>query len=555
MNHPLAGREGVPEDTSTGGRGVLPFFWDEELQQLNRQFIRELLTHRNPYTGLRLGEDPAVALFQVVNENGIFFWAANRHVETTDEMGYFARQLRDRYVVWLREEYGNQAGLAKAWGGALGAGESLEQGTVKLLNVGRLSNPAEDAGQRRRQSDQIRFMAGIQNRFFTDVRRLVQQELGFPIPCHGSGWTAAGGDEGPAHRAEVYSNIKGMDFFDTHAYWDHPDGFSAGSHFTNRPQVSNLLDDGAMMPKFVKRRPSGVPWILSEYGCPGPNEHRLEEPMLVAAYSALQDFDGLYQYRTDWFHYPFGRGMFSSAIDKCVQWPAAVAAFVRGYVRRGDLVHRVAYSEEQVFDPNYRGDLPANELAYIGRCEQDYGRRTEAVRKDVASCLSGDTVTSTTGELVWHKTSSALKIDAPKLQGMLGFSDGRKMTCRDVTISAQPGYFSLHVLAADDQPLDRTRRMFLCAVGQVKQLGQGDPQPTGELSRRYKVPSFQLRDFGREPLLMKPVVASLTFEVPIRAAFALNSSGERTGELIVAGDRRSVRIDGTHRTPWFEVVR
>ena len=45
-------------------------FFDTPMLELQKEFARHLLTHRNAYTG-DLREDPAVAFVEINNENGL----------------------------------------------------------------------------------------------------------------------------------------------------------------------------------------------------------------------------------------------------------------------------------------------------------------------------------------------------------------------------------------------------------------------------------------------------------------------------------------------------
>ena len=52
--------------------GVL--FFNETLQAGYKAWVREVYARKNPYTGLALGQDPAVAIIQVHNEDSLLFW-------------------------------------------------------------------------------------------------------------------------------------------------------------------------------------------------------------------------------------------------------------------------------------------------------------------------------------------------------------------------------------------------------------------------------------------------------------------------------------------------
>src|SRR6185369_8864841 len=65
---------GLPADldlvASWKQRAVLGFF-DDALQQLQKDYARDLLTHVNAYTGKPYAQEPAVGLVEINNENGL----------------------------------------------------------------------------------------------------------------------------------------------------------------------------------------------------------------------------------------------------------------------------------------------------------------------------------------------------------------------------------------------------------------------------------------------------------------------------------------------------
>lgn len=81
--------------------------------ELQKQYARGLLMHRNPHTGLAFAEDPAVAFVEINNENGlILHWLAG---DLDDLPGEFGKDLVGRWNQWLRDRYKTTANLRRAW--------------------------------------------------------------------------------------------------------------------------------------------------------------------------------------------------------------------------------------------------------------------------------------------------------------------------------------------------------------------------------------------------------------------------------------------------------
>jgi hypothetical protein len=47
-----------------------------------KQYARDLLTHVNPYRGVRYADDPAVAFVEITNEDSLFMWGADETADT-----------------------------------------------------------------------------------------------------------------------------------------------------------------------------------------------------------------------------------------------------------------------------------------------------------------------------------------------------------------------------------------------------------------------------------------------------------------------------------------
>jgi hypothetical protein len=81
--------------------------------QLQRDYARDLLTHRNPYTQTTYANEPAVAFIEINNENGLF---REWHDTGLEELppaiaAEFAQQWND----WLKTKYPDTAALRRVW--------------------------------------------------------------------------------------------------------------------------------------------------------------------------------------------------------------------------------------------------------------------------------------------------------------------------------------------------------------------------------------------------------------------------------------------------------
>lgn len=99
--------------------------YDPRMIALQKDYAAQLLTHKNPYTGLTYAEDPAVFCVEIANEDSLF-----GSLLTDGEINYlpgkagvlpeqYSRELDDLWNRWLKKKYGTGEELAAAWDSGL----------------------------------------------------------------------------------------------------------------------------------------------------------------------------------------------------------------------------------------------------------------------------------------------------------------------------------------------------------------------------------------------------------------------------------------------------
>jgi hypothetical protein len=116
VSRPFNAADGLPKEIEQLGwkeRHIVGFFYEPCLE-LQKEYARKLLTHRNPYTGLTYAEDPAVAFVEINNENGLIHAWLGGQVDNLPEV--FLRELQRQWNEWLKKRYGTTEKLRKVWG-------------------------------------------------------------------------------------------------------------------------------------------------------------------------------------------------------------------------------------------------------------------------------------------------------------------------------------------------------------------------------------------------------------------------------------------------------
>jgi hypothetical protein len=124
------------------GYGKYCVIFDPRMIELQKDYARQLLTHRNPHTGRTYAEDPAVVILELTNEDSLFLaWTSGflRGRQTThppsdwcDIPPFYGEELTRFYNQWLAARYPSRQALVRAWqGGARAAGAQMLRAGAK----------------------------------------------------------------------------------------------------------------------------------------------------------------------------------------------------------------------------------------------------------------------------------------------------------------------------------------------------------------------------------------------------------------------------------------
>jgi hypothetical protein len=99
------------------GKGVTLF--DPQLIALQKEYAKELLTHKNPYTGLALRDDPVMGMVEITNENWFFLYWQTNSLRPYKEGGMLTlrhnKMLEEQWNDFLINKYGTTTNLENAW--------------------------------------------------------------------------------------------------------------------------------------------------------------------------------------------------------------------------------------------------------------------------------------------------------------------------------------------------------------------------------------------------------------------------------------------------------
>ncbi|MEI6518720.1 MAG: hypothetical protein WCO98_01550 [bacterium] len=276
------------------GRGAKPYaVFDTTLINLQQQYARMFLVdHKNPYTELSYANDPAVAMLEIYDENGLFI----RRNDISNLKEPYSTALKNMWNNWLKEKYRTDIMLQNSWVdkngvSALLAGESLVSMNIALpkmdinTSLTPLNNPLLMPV---RQSDGVMFLSYIQQEYFKSMESALRL-MGVRIPI-----TAVGAQE---IMPDLEATAKTLDYIGINYYWDHP-GWDSGKDWV-MPGYISLNNPLITSPQYSfpavisEARVNGKPLVVREWGYCYPNPYRGTGMIEAAAYGAFLDIDAL----------------------------------------------------------------------------------------------------------------------------------------------------------------------------------------------------------------------------------------------------------------------
>ncbi|MDW8080074.1 MAG: hypothetical protein RMJ16_14430, partial [Thermoguttaceae bacterium] len=156
----------------SGPTGLL--FFEPRMQEAYKAWVRELYTKPNPYTGVPLAKEPAVAIIQIQNEDSLLFWTSQGIREP------HAGRLRRLFGEFLVRKYGSLQAAQKAWGDATHPQDNTRGGEMGLQIIWHMTSqaPRPSPAWGRRLTDQLEFMCRLQYDFHREMVRFYREELG-----------------------------------------------------------------------------------------------------------------------------------------------------------------------------------------------------------------------------------------------------------------------------------------------------------------------------------------------------------------------------------------
>jgi len=545
--------------------GLVNFAGD--LQDLNIELTVNMLNHRNPYTGLRYADDPALNFIELQNEDNIFWSAIEKTLEQTPT---YRALLNKKFSTWLRNKYGTHERLRQAWGAdAFEAGEHLDKNNIyPKPNHGLFDWEYEQAQKEARPIRQVfldraEFLYDEQIKFYNRFVEAIR-ETGYKGPIVGSCWQAG---SGITHFYNLYADYL-TGFIDRHNYFGGGTGHQLKpGPVNNTPMLSEpgsgLLSTG--MQNVVNR-----PFAFSEWMSLVPNEWTAEAAPIIAVYGmGLQGWDASYAFASNTpgittTVQAHNHGVYNADSPLHIAfYPTLARMIYREDVKQGEIVAcryvsiarlkkgDIGFREsvEQDYDvKSFTGDVPAEALA-AGRVLIGFTEKPDQQLLTDYNILwdkENKIIRSTTKQLSWNYNHNGyFTVNTPGTKGLVGFLDGKVLDLGCIQMTVFTPFAVVLVTSLDKkQPIETAKSLLVTTVARARNTGM-----------IYNENNSRLLDVGESPVLMEPVKVDLKIDrTGNPLVYVLDSTGKRTGEKIkTSGDM--IKLDGAqYKTIYYEIT-
>lgn len=562
-----ADRERVPymdELGSMRGNRINPrhgsFYLSTELQDLLIDQVTKLLEHTNPYTGMRYADDPAIAYFELYNEDSALFGGVSNVMARSPTLRQRGGAM---FAAWLKEKYLNKDAWLTAWGDQainnamvknqkLPLDESWEENRIYPAGNPWFFDPdnlnTSQKAFRRRLLDTMAFLYELQNQVYARYAQAIR-DTGYDGELITSNWQAG---RMMSHFYNLHSDFVGGTI-DRHNYFG---GGARGLGAFN--SVSMLNRPGGEMLSSSLQMVEGAPFMLSEWIHVLPNEWGVEGAAILGAYGmGLQGWDVSYAFQNA------DDGTFSSFIGRH-PWdvtapqfmgifPAVSRQVLRGDVKESEIVHyrnvhipsldsmQIGFNEkvEQNWDmKTFTSDVfPAEAIAAAKGLVRFTDEFVPTEPFDLAAYTTASgAIKSSSSQLLWMPGDKAIDghiiVDTPATQALIGFAEGKTIETQDASITPESRFGAIYLTALSPEgSLQTDEGILITAIARARNTGQVVINDSVLLSK------------GQGPVMMEPVRANIDIDRNGSPTLhILDHGGAKTGRTLPVTDGK-IEID------------
>ena len=513
--------DGVRNANALIDRAAPYCIFDPILIELQKEYMKTLWEHVNPYTGLAYKDDPLIAMSDVTNEVDLF-GTFNHKIQVEP----YASEFRESFRAWCKDQGYGDFDVDAA---------DLNDNTCEPL---------------------VEYKIEVTENYYNSMFDYMRS-LGVKVPLTGVNyswkWYSCKSAQHIGDFEDSHLNVRFMTW-------------NPGKKISRNVACHDQAEWGAM--RNARRRVYGKPFFTSEWDVTYPNRYRAESPILFAALGRLQNWSGYtihtYAYTSLLQHMDilgkevssetiggtgYREGIFSTWND-----PAKFGLFYHASLitRRGDIAPAknkitIRVGELNCDNKNAPGTLTSTEKkAFMASTElsqigADYfGEDPDAVPDDTELVdLKKGEVRSDTGEMYrnWKKLYGT--IDSPMTKCVYGRLAKQKepIVLNGMTVQSTTDYAVIAVSSLEnDKDIEHTDSMLISAVARVENTDQKmDLAPEKWQTDPFLPAYMEMKDFGHAPIVCEVVEADIAIKTDHTnfVIWAVNAEGVYVGKVPV----------------------
>ncbi len=499
-------------------------FIDEGVMKNFEAVNTNLLNHVNPYTGVAWKDEPAIVMYNLVNEDTFHFILR----ENSWAMPFYKK----KFSAWLKKK-----GLPP-------------------------NTPAEGGPW-------LRFLGEVYAAGHARMEKLVR----------GLGSKALITDLNIRSSNSVSVWREPLDFVDNHFYFNHPRYQNTTPGKALQPPIavaagSAIADYTGTLAGMFSSRLFGKPFTLTEWDFVNPNPYRLQGEFLVGGYAALQGWSMVNRHCYIGTDYNFKKpdrtlALFHSAGDpvRLLAERAIALMFLRGDVKTAVGAYPLLLNR-RFLEGAKPEDMPPGVMSRLGLVSRagtllaDPGKvplwpegtrmaltqenvwtntgkiqtflSSGSISNDAAALVKSGALpsalvdletgrfTSDTGEIELHRNNDTFKVVTPRSEAFV-LGAGKSLAGKFATVSNEETFASFLIAARDDQPLAASKRILLLHLTNTRNTGMKLRNAEGSI----------VDDWGKLPQLARKGSAQITLNASLEGykLFALDFVGTRCEEI------------------------
>ncbi|MEI7475438.1 MAG: hypothetical protein WCK67_11745 [bacterium] len=530
--------DGMPE----AYKGVDLFYPD--MINMQKNYAKDILTHLNPYTGLKYVEDPCIAVVEINNENSLIReWWALRTINRDNTPSLYISELEYQWNKWLQRKYIDNALLNKKW-------KTLNYtiGNIKAIEpYDKINNEIK--------VDWIQFLVEKETNYYNSMYDYIKNNL------HSKSLII-----GTQNCFSPFITQKKMDIIDSHSYWQHP-VFPGRAWDLNNWYINNISmtgeNNGGCISELAQFNVVNKPFFVTEYNHSAPNTFSSETFLLLSAYAAFQDWDGIFAF--DYMQIKNYNSQKINGFFDISQNPSKMSSLIPSFAlfRRMDV--KPAKEIKSIFVPDKEiiDKMVTVKTSWISTTV--FGLKgNNALKHRIGFSLfplvthdnsteevtNNNVINSDTNELFWDKQNKNLIIDTPLSKAFIGRAERNKIIRfkDDISIKILKTKQDWAAITMTQMNCNKfNNNILITATGYN---GNTDMKWNAEQN------SLVENDWGTAPTIIEGIDSEIRFsgdkEIHV---WALDEKGNRKEEVPITklADSSIINIAPIYKTLWYEL--